>query len=302
MRTLGLVGVLCLACSRTNPAFDEAATEAGEGTKGPDTTGTVALDTGDTTAAGTTLVDTTAPGTTAPELETSATSDTASPDLPIEPVCMHSPTPGLDIQAGDPASFGGVCPSGIFIWTTLVSSDGSGVRLDTCDENCSSCSGETHPVSMFPLDIADHVPMDRCLMLEVTGLVLEEEGTCHFNALTIHEPEIMEPHVIAISHAATPTTAGLALLDDAIPMPMAGDDCACDEVDQATECCETAPSPPTFYFYPVGGEELYAGGDAPVALGLPGGLAHTFRVLQAQDIPTCENQGLQLSWAVLATP
>ena len=57
--------------------------------------------------------------------------------------------------------------------------------------------------------------------------------------------------------------------------------------------------PPTFYF-PIGDLQVYAGEDAPVALGLPGGLSHTFRVFQAQDIPTCENQDLELSWAVLA--
>lgn len=303
MRLLGLVGVLCLACSRANPAFDGTATDDGKQSEGPDTIGTVTLDPGDGTALGTTAVGTTAPGTTEPELETSASSDTAAAtDLPIEPICVRSPSPGLDIQAGDPASFGGVCPTGIFIWTMLASSDGNGAQLYTCNDGCVLCTDETQPVSMFPLSIGDYVPAGRCLRLEVTELVFEEETRCHFGALTIHEPGILAPHVIATTHAAAPTPAALDILADAIPEPMLGLDCTCAQVDQANDCCESAPSSPAFYFFPIGDQDVYAGDEAPLTIANPGGLSHTFQVFQAQDIPTCENQQLEISWAVLADP
>lgn len=304
MRMLGLVGVLCLACSRANPAFDGTATDDGTQTVGPDTAGTVTLDTGDTgpiiTGPGTADPDTLGTGTTSPDPDTTTASDTAGTDLPVEPVCALGPSPGASIRLGDPATFGGVCPTGMDIWTTVVSNNGAEIVLDTCTESCAQCLGSDHPLSVSPLVIGDHLPAETCLLLQARSFLQLAEERCHFGALTIHDPLLSSPYVIATTRSSNPTPAAVDLLAGAIADPVKALECDCDTVGQPTDCCHRADTP-SFWVYTIDGMDVYPGEDAPIEVGDTGGLAHSFRLFQAEQIPTCEDQTLHLSWAVVAS-
>lgn len=289
MRWVWLVGLVSLGCTRPNPAFDGSATDPSEGevTGRPDTLGTADLD----TTAGPITVgpDTTGPGTT-------------GPDLPLEPACELQPSPGAIIQLGNPAMFGGGCPTQVDLWARVLSNDGAEVVLDGCtQEGCFMCEqGSDHPLSVSPLVVGDSLPVSTCLRVEARNFLHVAEERCHWGALSIHDPLLLTPFVIATARSSSPTPAAIDMLDGAIPDPEKALECECSEVGQATECCLAAVDPPSFWAYAIDGMTVYPGGEAPIELGLAGGLMHVFHVLQAEQIPSCDDPSLQLSWAVMA--
>lgn len=304
MRTLGLVVLLCSACTRYNPAFEQTATS--EGDEAPETLGTT-LATTEPVVTGPASADSVAtePVTTEPVTTGPATTDTGTTpsDLPGEPSCEDfMPTEGLTIVLGDPARFGGTCPTGMMFPTRMVAVNDDGVVLETCMPGCSDCFGDEHPLSILPIVVADHLPpMGTCLAIEAERLVLETETRCHWGALTIHDPLSMTAHVIATTRSTDPTAVALDLLGDAVGDPMKTIDCDCSAVVPSDLCCPDGPTP-SFSHYTIDGLDVQPGEDAPIDLGDPGGPPQTFRLLQAQLVPTCETMEPELSWAVVATP
>jgi hypothetical protein len=237
------------------------------------TPGTSAVDSG--------AVDT---GTTGLDPEATTTLDGSRPDLPLEPTCPQQPSPGASIQLGDPASFGGLCPTGMDIWTRVVTNNGAEVVLDTCNLACAVCNEPVHPLSVSPLVIGDVLPEGACLRLEAT----------------IHDPLLMSPYVIATTASSPPTPTAVEMLDDAIPGPAHAYDCECSALRPVSDCCELAGIP-SFWIYTIDRTDVYPGEQAPIELGL-GVLDHSFHLFQAQQIPSCNDDVLALSWAVVAAP
>jgi hypothetical protein len=296
MRALGAVALSCLACTRPNPAYD--ATTAGEGgqTEGPDTI-TSGLDTVGPLTAGSGL-DTIGPDTVGP---VTLDPDTSSPDLPFDPICMRQPAPGLSIQLGDPSHSGDVCPTDFNISTRIVSVVGSEVVVENCDAGCVVCVGDGIPLSVDLLPLGDLVPPDTCVLLEARDVVQQTETRCHWGALTIHDPLLLAPYVIATARSYPPTPAGLDLLAGAIPEPMPELSCNCDAIGQGNDCCYQG-DPPSFWYYTIEGQDVHPGEDAPLDLADPTGLEHSFQLFQAEHIPGCQDVELQLSWAVVVVP
>lgn len=302
MRALVLVGLLTVACTRLNAAFDETATSGGEDDGRPSTADTaVPPDPSTTGGPATSAVDSGAvdSGSTGLDPETTTTLDGPRPDLPVEPTCPLQPSPGASIQLGDPMEFGGVCPTGMDIWTRVVTNNGGDVVLDTCDAACLQCSEPQHPLSVSPLVIGDLLPAGTCLRLEAGALIEEGETRCHWGALTIHDPLLMAPYVIVTARSSEPTPVGAEMLGEAIPDPTHAFDCECSALRPVSDCCEMN-GVPSFWTYTLEGTDVHPGEQAPIEL--PSlALDHTFQLLQAQQLPSCSNEGLQLSWAVVAT-
>lgn len=301
MRALVLVGLLSVACSRPNAAFDGSATSDSEGDGRPSTADTAAPSEVSTAEPpGTSAVDSGAvgSGTTGLEPETTSTLDGPRPDLGVEPSCALQPSPGASIQLGHPKEFGGLCPTGMDIWTRVVRSGGAEVVLDTCNEACISCGEPLHPLSVAPLVVGDVLPEGTCMLLQARTMLEEADSRCHWGALTIHDPLLMSPYLIATARSSDPTPAAIGMLGDAVPEPTHAFDCECSTLRPVSDCCEQASTTPSFWAYVIDGMDVLPGEQAPIEL--PSlGLAHTFQVFQAQQIPGCNDDMLVESWAVV---
>jgi len=306
MRTLGLVALLCVACTRPNPGFEGEATTADEDagepiTSDPDTVG----------------LDTVGPGTVGSGLETSGSvtassgvdsvdpdtvgiiTTTAAEDLPGEPSCEEQPSPGLSIQVANPEMSGGFCPPTINFAMRFVSAEGNELMVEPCLPGCDMCFGELYPLFVDLIALGDILPMETCLSLEAQPLVNQTETRCHWGALTIWEPALGSPHVIATSRSHPPTPIAAGMLAGTIPEPMEDPPCTCASIGQDDACCN-AGDPPTFLYYAIGDQEVHPGDDAPIEL--PIGFEHSFQLFQAEHIPACTNEERQLSWAVVSVP
>jgi hypothetical protein len=271
-----LIGLLCMACTRDNPAFDPSATEA-TGDPGDD-------DPGDGDGDG----------------DASTTLDER--DMPSDPACEFQPRDGLSIQVGRSENFGGQCANGVTTWMRVVAAQGGLLEVEACPEGCADCLGSTLSVSLFPIDVAAHIPAepDKCMVLEASGPRGGDDNGCYWGAMTIYDAETMTPYVIATAHSYEPTPAGIQMLGAAIPMPEKAGVCNCDAIGQGNECCYGADTPPEFLAYPFESGPVLAGGSTEVDLGNSASFVHMFKLQQAQDIHSCESPDVELSWAVVA--
>lgn len=288
MRRLVLLCCTCLACTRTNPAFDEALanSESGSDERGEtseDPTGAEAEAEAEA------------------EGEAESESEGGLDDLPPELTCEFQPSPGLALAFGDPSYFSNTCPNNVDVWARVTVVEGGEATLAVCAENCDSCIGE-YSLSAYPLDITDYLPgdVDHCLRVQASTPLWQEPNHCYWGAISIHEAFTQVPYVVATAHSTPPTPYGMDLLAELIPEPDKALSCDCDAVGQANECCYAAPGPPEFWYYPFNGMSLFAGDYAPIELANQAGVQHYFKVFQAERIYTCENTELQLSWAVVA--
>jgi hypothetical protein len=284
MRRGIMVGLLCVACTRDNPAFDERLTMADAGTDDDGDTGD-----GDTSDG---------------DGDGDASTTGNDIDLPSsQPACEFQPTEGLSIHVGGPEDFGGQCPTGVDMGMKVVSAGGGQVIVEACAHGCMPCYGTHHTISAFPLLLDGHIPTDaeKCMSLEAGGPLGGEPGACHFGALTIYDQlEQQVPYVIATAHSYEPTPIGATMLGAPIPAPLKAASCNCDDIGQSNDCCYMAMSPPEFWYYPLDGATLFPGDDAVLDVPNQAGLVHAFKVFQAQLLHSCENPDLQLSWAVVA--
>jgi hypothetical protein len=282
--SIGLIGLLCMACTRDNPAFDaqlpatEATSDPGDGDPGE----------GDGDGDASTTLD--------------------ERDMPSEPACEFQPRDGIAIRVGSPDDFGGgVCANNVIIWMRILAREGGVVEAEVCPEGClQQCYGSTLAFSLFPIDVAAHMPADasKCLALETGGLRGSDESGCYWGALTIYDSGTMTPYVIATAHSSEPTPAGIEMLGGVIPPPEKAGTCGCDEIGQGNDCCYGADTPPEFLQYPFESGPVLPGGSTELSLDNsgPDNLVHEFKLLQAQHIHSCESPDVQLSWAVLAKP
>jgi hypothetical protein len=294
MRALGLVGLLCVACTRPNPAFDGDAATAGEDvgpdTVDPDTVGS-GLDTVGPVTAGSSV------GTLGPDDTVGQT--TAAEDLPVDSECDQQPSAGLSIQLGDPAMLG-VCPPSMAFSMRVIGFVGNEVFVAQCSPGCGDCP-TSHPLSVDFVPLADILPAKPCLELEAEPLVMMPGASrCHWGALTIYDPMADHPYVIATSRSDPPTPTGGLLLAGAVPEPLPGPVCTCASIGQENDCCLAGDPPPTFWHYTIGAIQVAPGEEAPIVLET--GVAHSFHLFQAEHIATCQNHPRQLSWAVTPAP
>jgi hypothetical protein len=262
MRRAITVGLLCVGCTRVNPAFDEQLT-LGEGD----------------------------------ESETGLLRDLGSDPS----MCEYTPTEGLSIHVGAPEDTGGQCPTGVDIGAKILSAGSGQIVIEDCAHGCEPCFGTQRTISAFPLLVDNHVPSDpgKCVSIEAHGPLGAEPGACHFGGLTIYEAGT--PFVIATTHSYEPTMRGLMLLvDSQLPEPMKAGNCNCDAVGQGNDCCYGADGPPEFWYYPFEGAQLFPGDSAPIDVPDPANLAHAFKLFQAQVLHPCESPERELSWAVVA--
>lgn len=306
MRSMGLVVLVCLgACTRPNAGFGGSATESGTDPSEGQPTTAEATTAEATTAEPTTAEPTTSePTTSEPTTAEPTTSEptTGESTTGLEPTCSQEPAEGAIIRLGDPMAIG-ACPGEFGIWTQLLANDGDEVTLDTCGEGCKLCDGaDGHPLSVHPLTIGNHLPPSTCLRLEARELVLQDETRCHYGALTIFDPPTNTAYVIATMRNHAPTLAVNGLLGGAVPaigrVPL---ECECSAVVPEDDCCAMSDGLPTFWPFMVDGQSVLPGETAPMELGDLAGLDHTFHLLQAQELPTCDAPGLQTSWAIVAT-
>jgi hypothetical protein len=303
MARLGLVGMLCVACTRPNEAYEGGDEATGETTPGPGSSATGPGTVGTTEPEPDTAGSDPETADTADGVDTTDGVDTMGEDLPGETRCMLQPTAGLDLQVGDPAQLGGQCPTTMRFPARVSSRQGGAVALVVCDEGCGNCFGDLHPLSTFPLAIADAIPDgDVCLFVEAQTLLSDGETSCHWGALTIYAPALGTAYVIATSGTVPPSDIAVELLDGVLDEPTAGVTCECAAVGQDDDCCHAALDPPTFWYYTIGGAQVYPGEDAPIVLAGSGGLSHTFHLFQAQQIPSCNDDARLVSWAIVAGP
>lgn len=258
-----LAGLLCVACTRDNPAFDLI--EGGTDDQG--------------------------------DGDSSTTTDMR--DLP-EAGCQYQPAEGLSIHVGAPENFGGTCATGVTIGGRLESFGGGNITVEACEPGCMQCYGTFLDISAFPMLIDSYIPaeVDKCVSVEAEGPLGEEPGACHFGSLTIYDLDV--PFMIATTHSFEATTVGRMRLGSLIPDPLKGVSCGCDDIGQGNDCCYTAMGPPEFWYYPFQDEELFAGQSAPIDIPNQSGIVHAFKVIQAQVLHSCESHDLQTSWAVVA--
>lgn len=276
MRRVALVGLLCVACTRPNPAFDERPlADDGTGEQGD----------GDGDGDGD-------PSTTV-----------GTDDVPPEPpACEWQPSEGLSLHVGGPENYGGVCAPSVTASGTLVSANGSELVLESCTPGCVQCFDTTLTISTYPLSLDGHIPppQGQCLEIEASSPISEEANACYFGALTIYVPNPLVPYVIATTHSHAPTPMGAAMLGGSIPAPKKAGNCNCDDVGQGNDCCYAAPSPPEFWYYPIEGAQLFPGDYAPLTVPNVFGITHLLKLFQAQLLHSCESHDLQLSWAIVA--
>lgn len=279
MRRVLLVCCTGLACTRLNPAFDEARVS---GESGMDS-----------------IADTSDSSAEASEADGSSTDDGLD-DLPSTSSCEFEPSEGLALAFSNPSYFGGNCPNGALVAIRVLSGNGGEATLSVCGDGCLQCSGE-HLLSTFPLVVTDHLPKtDACLMLEASSPLGQDASHCYWGGLSIYDSLNYAPYVIATTHSVEPTAYGTAALGGAIPAPAMAGTCSCDEVGQADDCCDQAPSPPEFWYYPFANMDVYPGDETPLVVPNLNTAQLHFELFQAELLHSCEIQGLQLSWAVVA--
>jgi hypothetical protein len=278
MHRIILIGLLCMACTRDNPAFDgQSSATDGTGDAGDG-------DPGDGDGDASTTLD--------------------ERDMPDDPACALQPQDGLAIVVGREQDFGGGCANGVTMWMKVLAVQGGVVEAEVCPEGCLQCFGSTLSFSLFPIDVSSHIPADpgKCMALETGGPRGGDVNGCYWGALTIYDSETMTPYVIATAHSNAPTPKGIEMLAGAIPTPEKATVCNCDAIGQGNECCYGADTPPEFLAYPFESGPVLPGGSTEVSLSNSGtdNLVHMFELLQAQDINSCESPDVQLSWAVVA--
>lgn len=300
VRGLFVACALGLGCTTDNPAFDlERPTDAGdEGGK----------DGGSSTAPSSTTIDATTGRGTSGGVDTSDGSagtsgghdDVMSADVPPDPMCPFALGAGLDLVFGDPADFGNSCPSGVSIWSRIDFTGPTPIAT-SCDPGCDNCTG-AYPVSAEPLALAEHVPADAavCLGIEATAPLGDDGENCYWGALTIWNASSLAPYVVATSRGTGPTDTGARLLAGVIQPPEEAGTCGCETLDFADLCCAEAEMPPTFFYVPHEGAGVYTGDTVPVTIPNGATLPYLFHLYQAQAIPSCNDVGPQISWAVYA--
>lgn len=294
-----LVSVSAGACTRLNPAYEGSGDElAATSVAGTDEGMTGAgPGTGVTTTVGpSTTVDPDS-GATSMNVDTTATSGSSGE---VQPECPLKPMDGLTIALGDPARFGGVCPTGFSMWTAFQDLGDDGVVLSTCNAGCSQCSGsEGNPLSMLPLvAVEDYFPQGACLMLEAEELVGETDTRCHYGALTVFDSASDVPYIVATTGSTEPTPIGGQLLADIAPEPVNEITCECDAVGVDDVCCE-AEGAVTFWSLAINGHVVAPGETATVELPQSNGIQHAFTLFQAQDLNACNAPYPEQSWALL---
>ena len=289
-----LLSLGCLACTRPNPAFDGLA----DGTSGDgdgDTTKSTTSSNGDGDG------DPSGDGDGEPGTSESTGDGDGEPptDFPPDNLCPWQPSPGLALILGNPTNFGGQCPTGIDATVRVEEAIGGAASLGVCNEDCSECA-EGLKLSAFPLSVTNYMPTDadECLVVSAKGSLGGDANGCYWGALSVHDAFSEVPYVIATAHSAPPTPYGQDILAGIIPQPKLAGGCNCEEVGQANDCCYVA-EPPEFYYYPFNGFDLFGGDYAEFDLAnFP--LGYFFKVFQAERVPSCEGDSLQLSWAVTA--
>jgi hypothetical protein len=287
MRRLAFVCCACLACTRLNPAFDEAektskgGADAAEDTSDDDSSSDSSSDSND-------------------ETDTDQTSDTGFDDMPGS-ACMFEPTAGLAIKLGSP--FGGnSCPTSFNAWARIGVGDGGEAKISVC--NLPGCDGGcTTDLSMsaFPLLITNHLPSpETCVMIQAGTPLLQEPNACLWGSLSVVSPINSMPFVVAITHSAPLTPQGLEIVGPLIPDPVKAGSCNCDDIGQGNDCCYQAEGPPDFWYFPFEGANVFPGDVLPISIPNQANLDHRFELYQAQRIRSCESQELQLSWALVA--
>jgi hypothetical protein len=290
MRPVLLLGLLCVACTRDNPAFDgRPLADGGTGDQGD----------GDGDSSG----DGDGDGTGDGDGDGDGDPDTGTSDLPPDPpICEFQPADGLSLRVDGPDNYGAMCAAGVNTDMKILSVNDSELVVESCTPECVQCFDLMLTISTYPLTLEGHIPMEpgKCLSMETQGTLAIEPHACSFGALTIYEPNPITPYVVATSHSWEPTPMGAMMLAGSVPAPIKAGNCSCEDVGQGNDCCYMAEGPPEFWSYPLEGENVLPGGFAPLNVPNQLGLMHAFKLFQAQVLRSCENQELQLSWAVVA--
>jgi hypothetical protein len=291
MRRLALACFTCLACTRLNPAFDDAK-QTGE--SGADAVGDTQHDSSEGSN------DDSSDEAETDETDTDETSDTGLDDLPDAPACGHQPSSGLAIKLGQPSNFGGGCPNSYGAWAKIGAGvEGQGELVVCSQPGCDGGCTTQHSVSAFPLIITDHLPDSACVMVQAETLLGLEPSACWWGSLSIVSPFNNTPYVIATTHSSPLTPNGNQALAGLIPEPVKAESCNCDDIGQGNNCCYQA-GPPAFYYYPFEGTNVFPGEMIQLPLANQPATDHYFRLYQAQRIYSCEQPDLELSWAVVA--
>lgn len=292
-RAVILICCSCLACTRDNPAFDEALSKAGEDETDAQVETSVDDDDAEAEAE--------AENEESSESSESESESSEGPDdLPDEPACGFEPSAGLALRMAEPALFGGVCPNSINALFQITSVAADEVTFSVCQLGCTDCVGE-YQLSAYPLIVSEHLPVDwdACVRVQASSPVGKQPSGCIWGAISVHDAESGLPYVIATSHSSPPTEYGAQVLGDLLPEPQKAGSCNCDEIGQGNNCCYAADGPPEFWYYPFDGEQLFPGDFATIDISTQAGVQHSFEVYQAERIPSCESHDLQLSWAVV---
>jgi hypothetical protein len=280
MRRCVLASLMCIACTRENPAFESSLGDMGTESEGEGDGDGDSEGDGDGDGDG----------------DSSTTTD-----MGTEPsVCEYEPHPGLAIRVGGPENFGGQCAGGVNTGGRIISNAGGELVIESCEYGCQTCYDSMLTISTFPLMVTDHIPLeqDKCVSIEAHGGLGEEPSACRFGALTIYAADV--PYVIATTHSYEPTSVGLQMVGGSIPAPMKAGNCNCEDVGQDNDCCYMASGPPEFWFYPFENKQLFPGDTVEIDIPDSANVSHLFEVFQAQVLHSCESHDLQLSWAVVA--
>jgi hypothetical protein len=174
-------------------------------------------------------------------------------------------------------------------------------KLEVCNEGCLECTDTSMTLSTFPFPIGDFLTVGSCQRVEANSLLGKTTDGCSWGAISMWDPLSNVPQLVATAHSTPPTGAGAMLLGDKIPAPLEGFACDCETVGQANDCCYEG-DPPAFFYYPFAGHDVYAGDYIELAYPNQAGLTHYFKVFQAEHVRTCDNDQLQLSWALVGEP
>jgi hypothetical protein len=293
------------ACARPNPAFDGR--ERSEGSEGDGDGDADTLGTGndegndESNEEGN---DASGDGDGDADSESSGDGD-GEPisDVPDEPLCPWQPSPGLAIRVGSPANFGGQCPSLINMTARVIASGGGEVSLSICDSGCEQC-GSAMSLAALPLLVPDYIPADPnlCLSVRAETSLGADAGGCYWGSLSVRNWSTQRPFVIATTKSAPPPADTLALVEALVPKPVLAGTCACGQVGFGEGSCCLDATPPEFWYYPVAGQQLFAGDSLEIPLPNTD-LSIDFMVFQAERIAGCVNgSGPLLSWALTDVP
>jgi hypothetical protein len=293
--------LLLSACARPNPAFDgrersEGSEDAsGDGDGDADTLGT-GKDEGE---------DASGDGDAESDSSTGDGDgdDQPIPDVPDEPLCPWQPSPGLAIRVGSPANFGGQCPTAVHATVTFVEAVGGDANMLVCNEDCSQCITPLF-VAAPPLNVTNYFPNDPgvCLTIHAETPLGGDLQGCYFGSISMSDWVTQRPYVIATTRSAPPPTGVANLVGSLVPDPLSGGTCDCAQIGLGEASCCLDSAAPEIWYYPVDGEQLFAGDS--IALVLPNADATIdFKVFQAERIGDCINDGApQLSWALVDAP